>query len=112
MGIAFIILLFSTLTRNCTYFFYTHAAPAANPVPARNLLSFQSPSLLRRRFAVSDFTNIFISPLETKPNNAEAGWATCCCLLLQYLIQSCARGGRRTVEDMCYEIQRAGACVD
>ena len=36
----------------------------------------------------------------------------CCCLLLQYLIQSCARGGRRIVEDMCYEIQRAEACVD
>jgi hypothetical protein len=34
------------------------------------------------------------------------------CLLLQYLIQSCARGGRRTVEDMCYEIRRAEACVD
>ena len=29
------------------------------------------------------------------------------CLLLQYLIQSCARGGRRIVEDMCYEIQPA-----
>jgi hypothetical protein len=26
------------------------------------------------------------------------------CLLLQYLIQSCARGWRRIVEDMCYEI--------
>ena len=36
----------------------------------------------------------------------------CCCLLLQYLIQSCARGGRRIVEDMCYEIRRAEACVD
>jgi hypothetical protein len=34
------------------------------------------------------------------------------CLLLQYRIQSCARGGRRIVEDMCYEIQRAEACVD
>jgi hypothetical protein len=36
------------------------------------------------------------------------------CLLLQYLIQSCAhaRGGRRIVEDMCYEIRRAEACVD
>jgi hypothetical protein len=34
------------------------------------------------------------------------------CLLLQYLIQSCARGGRRIVEDMCYEIRRAEAvCV-
>jgi hypothetical protein len=35
-----------------------------------------------------------------------------CCLLLQYLIQSCASGGRRIVEDMCYEIRRAEACVD
>ncbi len=40
------------------------------------------------------------------------------CLLLQYLlspkylIQSCARGGRRIVEDMCYEIRRGEACVD
>jgi hypothetical protein len=29
----------------------------------------------------------------------------CVCLLLQYLIQICVRGGRRIVEDMCYEIQ-------
>jgi hypothetical protein len=36
----------------------------------------------------------------------------CVCLLLQYLIQSCARAGRRIVEDMCYEIRRAEACVD
>jgi hypothetical protein len=36
----------------------------------------------------------------------------CVCLLLQYLIQGCAIGGRRIVEDMCYEIQRAEACVD
>ena len=28
------------------------------------------------------------------------------CLLLQYLMQSCACWGTRTVEDMCYEIQR------
>jgi hypothetical protein len=42
------------------------------------------------------------------------GWAAACvfisvgpcCLLLQYLIQSCAPGGRRIVEDMCYEIRR------
>jgi hypothetical protein len=27
-------------------------------------------------------------------------------------IQRCARGGRRTVEDMCYEIRRAEAHVD
>jgi hypothetical protein len=36
----------------------------------------------------------------------------CVCLLLQYLIQSCAREGRRIVEVMCYEIQLAEACVD
>jgi hypothetical protein len=36
----------------------------------------------------------------------------CVCLLLQYLIQSCARGGRRIVEDMCYEIRQSEACVD
>jgi hypothetical protein len=39
-------------------------------------------------------------------------WDRCVCLLLQYLIQRCARGGRRIVEDMCYEIRRAEACVD
>jgi hypothetical protein len=35
-----------------------------------------------------------------------------CCTLLQDLIQSCARGGRGIVEDMCYGIQRAETCVD
>ena len=42
----------------------------------------------------------------------QCGLMGCCCLLLQYLIQSCARGGRRIVENMCYEIRRAEACVD
>ena len=35
-----------------------------------------------------------------------------CALLLQDLLQSCSRGGGRIVEDMCYEIRRAEACVD
>jgi hypothetical protein len=35
-----------------------------------------------------------------------------CCLFLQYLLQSCFRGGRGIVEDVCYEIRRAEACVD
>ena len=35
-----------------------------------------------------------------------------CVLLLQDLLQSFARGGRRRVEDMCYERRRAEACVD
>jgi hypothetical protein len=34
------------------------------------------------------------------------------CLLLQDLLQSCARGGRGIVEDMCYEMRRAETCVD
>jgi hypothetical protein len=42
----------------------------------------------------------------------ELAYSLCVCLLLQYLIQSCARGGRRIVEDMCYEIRRTEACVD
>ena len=36
----------------------------------------------------------------------------CVCLLLQDLLPSCSRGGRRRVEDMCYERRRAEACVD
>jgi len=41
-------------------------------------------------------------------------WVTnvCVCLLLQDILQSCAGGGRRIVEVMCYEIRRAEACVD
>ena len=35
-----------------------------------------------------------------------------CVLLLQDLLQSCSRGGRRRVENMCYERRRAEACVD
>jgi hypothetical protein len=50
-----------------------------------------------------------VSRLRGHPEGPEA---LCVCLLLQYLIQSCARGGRRIVEDMCYEIRRAEACVD
>ena len=34
------------------------------------------------------------------------------CLLLQDLLQSCSRGRRRRVEDICYERRRAEACVD
>jgi hypothetical protein len=33
-------------------------------------------------------------------------------LLLQYLLQSCSRGRRGIVEDMCYERRRAEARVD
>ena len=30
----------------------------------------------------------------------------CVCVLLQYLVQSCSRGGRGIAEDMCYERRR------
>ena len=33
------------------------------------------------------------------------------CLLLQYLLQSCSRGGWEIVEGMCYERLRAEACT-
>ena len=36
----------------------------------------------------------------------------CVCLLLQYLLQSCSRGGGGEVEDMCYERIRAEAYVN
>jgi hypothetical protein len=36
----------------------------------------------------------------------------CVCLLLQYLLQSCSRGGRGIVEGMCYKRRRAEALVD
>jgi hypothetical protein len=33
---------------------------------------------------------------------ANFGSRMCVCLLLQYLVQICSRGGRGIVEDMCY----------
>ena len=39
-------------------------------------------------------------------------YCVCVCLLLQYLLQSCSRGGRGIVEDMRYERRRAEVCVD
>ena len=36
----------------------------------------------------------------------------CVCLLLQYRLQSCSRGGGGGVEDMCYERLRAEAYVN
>jgi hypothetical protein len=38
--------------------------------------------------------------------------SVCVCLLLQCRLQTCSRGGRGIVEDMCYERRRAEACVD
>jgi hypothetical protein len=36
----------------------------------------------------------------------------CMCVCFITALQSCSRGGRRRVEDMCYERRRAEACVD
>ena len=36
----------------------------------------------------------------------------CCCLLLQDLYKSCARGGGVKRGDVCYGMLRAAACVD
>jgi hypothetical protein len=78
-------------------------------VPVHGSLSRASPSYMRRVSHIACATG----------NNCCVRIQYCnhsrCCLLLQYLIQSCARGGRRIVEDMCYEIveiRRAEACVD
>jgi hypothetical protein len=47
-----------------------------------------------------------------RPAINTTGQTRCLCLLLQYLLQSCSRGGRGIVEDMCHERRRAEACVD
>jgi hypothetical protein len=43
--------------------------------------------------------------------SAMARWSGVC-LLLQYLLQSCSRGGGGGMEDMCYERLRAEAGVN
>jgi hypothetical protein len=56
---------------------------------------------------------LFLNWIAINPNSRHTEKLRhCVCLLQQYLVQSCARGERRIVEDMCYEIQRAEACVD
>ena len=49
---------------------------------------------------------------EEKPSRAGLGLKLSCCLFMQYLLQSCSRWGRGTVEDMCDERRRAKASVD
>ena len=49
-----------------------------------------------------------------RPGNGQkcTFFQTCCCLLLQYLLQFGSRGRRGVVEDMCSEIRRAKVGVD
>ena len=42
----------------------------------------------------------------------QASMLACCCLLLQDLYKSCARGGGVKRGDVCYGMLRAAACVD
>jgi hypothetical protein len=49
---------------------------------------------------------------ELTPNILQTLSLRVCVLLLQDLLQSCSREGRRRVEDRCYERRRAEACVD
>jgi len=58
--------------------------------------------LLRARSHLSCVDIHFVRPRDDK----------CVCLLLQYLLQSCSRGGRGIVEDMCYERRQAEDRVD
>jgi hypothetical protein len=51
-------------------------------------------------------------PTQPTTRHSWRGRTGVCVLLLQDLLQSCSRGGRRRVEDMCYERRRAEACVD
>jgi len=37
------------------------------------------------------------------PARAVESLHICCCLVLQDLLQSCSRGGRRIVQDMCWD---------
>jgi hypothetical protein len=44
-----------------------------------------------------------------RDDSDDSGTSRGVCLLLQYLLQSCLRGGRGIVQDMCYERRRAEA---
>jgi hypothetical protein len=49
---------------------------------------------------------IYGTPKKRRRHLCYCGNGLCVCLLLQYLLQSCSRGGRGIVEDMCYENSR------
>ena len=69
------------------------------------------PGPVRVRSACVFITAVPITKLFAREEGGE-GLQCVCVLLLQDLVQSCSRGGRRRVEDMCYERRRAEACVD
>ena len=55
----------------------------------------------------SKFVETHAAPTHHSREWQFAGTTVCVCLLLEDLLQSCSRGGREIVEDMCYESRRA-----
>jgi hypothetical protein len=96
---------------------YQLLQPTHPPISRANSKPTYPPMLLSSQRDNQDFAGSRVCMVRQRVRNVALGqrfhcdrW--CVCLLLQYLIQSCARGGRRIVEDICYEIRRAEACVD
>ena len=70
--------------------------------------------IIRRCFfaMTQDLLQSFFLTWFVENKRVSVGVSSVCVLLLQDLLQSCSRGGRRRVEDMCYERRRVEACVD
>jgi hypothetical protein len=77
-------------------------------------LSFIYSNYIQIKLDFDFIMTLTVLPLSSVAENVdtEKDLLECVCLLLQDLLQSCAREERRIVEDMCYEIRRAEACVD
>ena len=127
-GRSLALLLYSCLIQSVScrppshYVSRTHCrSPAVPPARALACMSVMLEGVKRSKVSPRGALNLpaarFLQtgrfdPLFPRAGARRPGSRRRCCLFLQYLIQSCARGGRRIVEDMCYEIQRAEACVD
>jgi len=86
------------------------------PLDSRSWMSRRGRATRVRSPCSPDFPNIMSWFKVEEPHRhgvtARVLVSRVCFLLLQDLLQSCSRGGRRIVEDMCYERRRAEACVD
>ena len=98
---------------------------AASLCPSAKPFSHSPASVVMRSPCAGSRGSALDPPLWIAPNNdlslspflpwtrgRRGGYFSCVvlCLLLQYLLQSCSRGGRGIVEDMCYARRRAEAC--
>jgi hypothetical protein len=81
------------------------AVPSICLAAGARIVQARDPAGRRWKVAVGTVRNLW-QPIRARRS------APVCVLLLQDLLQSCSRGGRRRVEDMCYERRRAEACVD